>query len=201
MSVLHSTDSVPQPRAGLLGSWDRFIGPGATTAENILILGVPLVAAALLLIYAASKPLAWTPLQTFLAALLALDMTGGVVTNAATAAKRWYHRPGQTARHHLGFVSVHAAQLLIVSLAFRDADWGYFVLTYGYLMVASFIIVNMPLYLQRPVSLLAYMLVVGLGGYLLTPTPGMEWFLPVFYLKLLVSHLPYETPFKPRETR
>ena len=31
--------------------------------------------------------------------------------------------------------------------------------------------------------------------YLLPPAPGLEWFLPVFFLKLLVSHLPKEAPF------
>jgi hypothetical protein len=30
------------------------------------------------------------------------------------------------------------------------------------------------------------------------PQPqGLEWFLPLFYLKLLVSHLPTEEPYRP----
>jgi hypothetical protein len=39
-----------------------------------------------------------------------------------------------------------------------------------------------------------------LGGLLIVmllfaPSPGLEWFIPVFYLKLLVSHLVLEAPF------
>lgn len=197
MSDLLPNTFSPQPRRGLLGSWDRFVGPGATATENILILSVPIVAVVLLLVYVTQKPVTWTPLQTVLAALLALDMAGGVVANATSAAKRWYHRPGQTARHHLAFVAVHAVQLLIVSLAFRDADWDYFAITYGYLMVAAFVIVCVPLYLRRSLALLLYMVALGLQVYIFIPMPGLEWFLPVFYLKLLVSHLPYETAFTP----
>ncbi|MFZ1864411.1 MAG: hypothetical protein WAU39_09335 [Polyangiales bacterium] len=38
----------PAPRSGSLGAWDRFVGPGATVAENILILGTTLGGAVLI---------------------------------------------------------------------------------------------------------------------------------------------------------
>jgi hypothetical protein len=38
---------------------------------------------------------------------------------------------------------------------------------------------------------------VLLSLYALAPPPGMEWFLPLFYLKLLVSHLPPEHACRP----
>lgn len=31
--------------------------------------------------------------------------------------------------------------------------------------------------------------------YLFVPTPGLEWFLPLFFLKLLASHLLNETAY------
>ena len=54
-----------------------------------------------------------------------------------------------------------------------------------------------PLYLQRPVGLGLYAAAVIGSGHLLQPTPGLDWFLPLFFLKLLVSHLIFETPFRP----
>ncbi|EDX84502.1 hypothetical protein S7335_2199 [Synechococcus sp. PCC 7335] len=40
------------------------------------------------------------------------------------------------------------------------------------------------------------MALVG-NHYLLIPTPGLEWLLPLFFLKLLVSHLLNETAYLP----
>ncbi|MFX1439267.1 MAG: hypothetical protein ACFFFD_03395 [Promethearchaeota archaeon] len=41
----------PEPREGLAGQWDTFIGPGATRAESALMLGFGLAAGILLLVY------------------------------------------------------------------------------------------------------------------------------------------------------
>lgn len=198
MSTQPPSDSpVPQPRSGLPGAWDTFIGPGTTAAENMLIFAVSIGGTILLLAHSANRQLDWTALQVVLVALLALDLLGGVVANATTAAKRWYHRPGQTERDHLGFIAVHFIHPLLIALVFREADWGYFVVTYGYLMGAALLILRVPLYLQRPVALTIYLGGLALGLMVFTPAAGLEWFLPVFYLKLLVSHLVAETPFKP----
>ncbi len=199
MSTVLPGDPLPQPRSGLLGAWDSFIGPGATAAENILILAVSIAGTVLLLVYQANRQLNWTPLQVALVALLSLDLLGGVVANTTTATKRWYHRPGQTARDHLGFIAVHFIHLLLVAVLFRETDWGYFAVTYAYLMGAALVILRVPLYLQRPVAFSMYLGGVALGLYVFTPSLGLEWFLPVFYLKLLVGHLVIETPFAPDE--
>ena len=199
MPTVLPDDPLPQPRSDLLGAWDSFIGPGATAAENMLILTVSIAGAILLLIYNANRQLNWTPLQVALVALLALDLLGGVVANATTATKRWYHRPGQTNRNHLGFVAVHFIHPLLVALLFRATDWGYFAVTYAFLMAAAVVIMRVPLYLQRPVAFSMYLGGVALGLYVFTPSLGLEWFLPVFYLKLLVGHLVIETPFAPDE--
>ncbi|WP_462323105.1 hypothetical protein [Halochromatium sp.] len=86
---------VPQPRTGLAGALDKFIGPGATTAELLLQILAPLVAALAAPLYAALSGEDWSWFQYLLCAVLAFDMVGGVVTNATSSAKRWYHRDGQ----------------------------------------------------------------------------------------------------------
>lgn len=190
-------DSVPVPRPGGLGMLDRFIGPGATTAEMWLQFLPAIIAAIAAPLYALTLPHAWTPLQLGLIAILGLDCIGGVLTNATATAKRWYHRPGQGWRQHLTFVSIHIIHIGLVALLFRGGDWGFFVLVSGYLLMAAIAILRSPLYLQRPVALGLYGLALLGDRYLLSPTLGLEWFVPFLMLKLLVSHLLAEVPSRP----
>lgn len=193
--------TAPSPRPGLKGVLDRAIGPGATTAE-LLLQFVPSLAAAIAApIYALTLPVQWTGWQLGLIALFAFDLVGGVLTNATSTAKRWYHRPGQNWQQHLGFVFLHLIHLLLVALLFRGGDWTFFLSTSGYLLGASYLILQSPLYLQRPIALGLYGLSLLGIYYILPPTLGLEWFLPLFFLKILVSHLLQETPYRPKQER
>ncbi|WP_299487440.1 hypothetical protein [Acaryochloris sp. IP29b_bin.137] len=189
------------PRPGLRGQLDRFIGPGATTAEMILQF-VPAVAAAIAApAYAVTLPIEWTPLQLGLISVLGFDFIGGVLTNATAAAKRWYHRPSQGWQQHLGFVALHVLHIGLVALLFRGGDGSFFVGVSGYLLGASMLILSCPLYLQRPIALGLYVMALLGERYYFTTTPGLEWFLPLLFLKLLISHLLHETPYRPGENR
>lgn len=190
----------PEPRAGKLGAWDRFVGPGATSTEEWLqiIGGAALAGCLTMMLYMRRTELNWTGLQLLLVAVLALDLIGGIITNATSAAKRWYHRDGQDGlRAHIPFIAVHGVHVLLIAAAFRGMDWGFFIVLYGYLLAASIVILKIPLYLQRPAALALFCGGILLGMYLFIPTPGLEWFIPFFYLKLLVSHLLKEAPFSP----
>ncbi|MEO1396402.1 MAG: hypothetical protein AAFV90_26210 [Cyanobacteria bacterium J06634_5] len=193
--------SLPAPRAGIQGALDRFIGPGATRAE-LFVQSVPSVLAAIAAYaYALSLPISWTPWQLGLIVIFGFDLAGGVLTNATSAAKRWYHRPGQGWQQHLSFVAVHLFHIGLVALFFRSGDGLFFGGVSGYLLVATGLILWVPLYLQRPVALGLYGLALIGNLYLLTPITGLEWFLPVFFLKLLVSHLLHETAYQPCDRR
>ena len=187
----------PPPRPGWRKEIDTFIGPGVTRAELTLELGVSLVAGLGMLLYAFLQPLGWNGWQIALAVLLAFDLAGGVVTNATSTAKRWYHRPGQRLRDHVIFIAVHGVHLALVAWAFRAGDWAWAVGWYAFLMFASLLILLIPLYLRRPVAFSMVGLGLLLALYLDTPVPGLEWFIPVFLLKLLVSHLLREEPYRP----
>ncbi|MCT7952716.1 hypothetical protein NG798_23225 [Ancylothrix sp. C2] len=183
------------PRGGFGGLVDRFVGPGATKAELLLQFVPALVAMVATPAYALTLRVQWTQLQLGFMALLAFDLVGGVLTNATSTAKRWYHRPGQGLRQHLTFVSIHLIHVLLVALLFRGGDWGFWFGTSGYLLGASVLILGSPLYLQCPVALGLYGLSLLGNCYLVSPTPGLEWFLPFFFLKIMVSHLLPETPY------
>ncbi|MDJ0620537.1 MAG: hypothetical protein QNJ63_28020 [Calothrix sp. MO_192.B10] len=187
------------PGSGMKGLLDRITGPGATPAELMLQFLPALGGAIAAPIYALTLPVHWTPWQLGLIALFGFDLVGGVLTNATSAAKRWYHRPGQGWQQHLGFVSIHIIHVLLVAWLFRGGDWGFFLGISSYLLGASVLILGSPLYLQRPVALGFYGLVLLGDRYLFSPTLGLEWFLPLFFLKILVSHLLREFPYHPEE--
>lgn len=190
---------LPAPRSGWLGQLDRFIGPGATPAELALQLVLSMVAAISAPLYASTLPIDWSPWQLGLIAILGFDLVGGVLTNATAAAKRWYHRPGQGWRQHMTFVTVHLLHIGLVALLFRGGDARFFVGVSGYLLLAAGLILRSPLYLQRPIALGLYNLALLGNLYLFAPTPGLEWFLPLFFLKLLISHLLNEMPYQPSD--
>ena len=189
----------PAPRVGAAGAWDRFVGPGATSAEEWVQLGLGAAIAALCLV------LFWQDggfsrgwVLSLVAIVLALDLGGGIVTNATAAAKRWYHRPGHGAQAHLGFVAVHGLHIAAVA-ATTGAGIGFFALAFGLTMAAAVTIVMVPLYLQRPVAF-------GLAtlGLLASQLPwlavnGLDWFLPLLWIKLLLAHLVREAPFAPEQ--
>ena len=81
----------------------------------------------------------------------------------------------------MAFVCVHLFHVGLVALLFRGGDGAFFVGVSSYLLLAAGVILASPLYLQRP----------------FVPTLGLEWFLSLFFLKLLVSHLLDETTYSP----
>jgi hypothetical protein len=185
----------PAPRAGWNGALDRFIGPGATAAELWLqLLGTLGLTA--LLGFSLWQGGPFTAPQVCLLALLAFDLSGGVVTNATSAAKRWYHRPGQGPREHLAFVLPHGAHLALLAWLFPSVGWPFALLCFLYLAGGALAVLRTPLYLQRPVALLVYA-----GGLLLNlalaPPQALAWVAPLLFLKLLVAHLLKEAPFQP----
>lgn len=187
----------PPPRGGLAGCLDRFVGPGATKTELALQFAIPILAAITASVYAVSVAEQWSWLQYAACFVLAFDIAGGIVTNATSAAKRWYHRAGQGFGDHFGFTCLHLIHLIVVSWLFTGFDIRWILTAGVYLLASSAIVLSVPHYLQRPVAYTAYGFSLLLPLYLLYSPQGLEWFLPLFYLKLLVSHLPKEEPYRP----
>lgn len=182
------------PRAGLAGVLDRFIGPRASRAELWLQLTIPMLAAGAAVWWPIASGNTWAWWQLLIAGFLALDVVGGVMTNATHTAKRWYHRAGQTPNDHLRFVAGHLLQLTLVGWLFRSHDWGFVAASYGGLLIGTLVIIFSPLYLQKPIAHGVYLLALVAALSPKAVTPGLEWFVPVFYLKLFIAHLPFEAP-------
>jgi hypothetical protein len=188
--------SYPAPE----NAFDRFIGPGASRAEILLQLVPPLIMTAAWLIIAVVNRWGWSLLQMAVAGILMVDMLGGVITNATGAAKRWYHRSGQGVGQHLRFVALHLVQPTLIVLLFEMGNWAFVVGSFGYLVFAALLILRVPLYLQRPLAALLLALSFFWALYVLPVPVHFEWFLPVYYTKLLVCHLLREEPYRPTPT-
>lgn len=191
----------PDPRRGLKGYYDKFVGPGQTKAESVLTWTFVLGAGIAMVLISLTKEFGWDNLKIILAFLITCDMAGGVITNATSSAKRWYHREGQGFSQHFSFIALHAIQIFLVACVFSSMDWHFFIIVYGYLLLASLFVLIFPLYLQRPAALIALGTSFLISSYVVTSPRGLEWFVPVLMLKLLVSHLLKEAPFRPENEK
>lgn len=178
----------PTPRSGWRGAIDHLAGPGATRIELWLQFGAAITAGLALPTVAVIAQLGWSGVQLAMAGLLAFDTIGGMVTNATHSAKRWFHRPSRTFRDHMIFASSHGIQLLVFVIGFCDGNWRLFSTFYGMLIAGFLLMWAIPSSLQRPVGTLLYAVALLLSMYVFPGPAGMEWFVPLFFLKLMLGH-------------
>lgn len=175
------------PRAGLSGIWDHLVGPGAATEEQVgaVVCGV---AGALLGFLGDREGSGVRHLsRRGVAAMLGADLGGGVWANATPTARWWFHGRGQGPREALLFSAAHLHPFLVAAL-WRERDWRFAWGNYTYLLAATAAISSSPPQFRLPISLGLTSGAVGLNTVIWKPTPGLAWFAPVFFLKLLVSH-------------
>jgi len=188
---------LPEFRNGFYGTLDKLIGPGATPAEKKLQLYIPLLLGVFVVAQNYLSQFNWSVAQQFVAFLIVGDIAGGIITNSTSSAKRWFHREGQGFKAHMGFVLLHFIQISLVNIFFMEFDLIWIASVGGYLVLACALVLCVPLYLQRTVALMFYSVSVLLSLYVFTAPAHLEWFLPLLYLKLLVSHIVREEPYRP----
>ncbi|WP_158887399.1 hypothetical protein [Amycolatopsis anabasis] len=191
--------TIPPLARGVTGALQRFFGPGAKRGEYLVQAVGGVLCLALLVWWTARGFRDWSAGQIVVALLIAFDVVGGVLTNATNAAKRWYHRqaPGMT-RERLLFVGVHVLHLAAVAFVLRTGAWPWFLLNAVVLAGSALLVEFVPLEVKRPVAMATLLAAVALNE-ILAPLPGaLGWFVPFFYLKLLVCHLVPEAPMSRR---
>lgn len=179
---------VLEPRPGLAGWLDRFVGPGATRAELGLQFGFAALCGAALALHARS--LGWSGFQIALGAAIAFDVSGGIATCSTAAGRRWFDHKFRSARSRFAVASSHLVHVLLVAWFLRGGDWAFAGAFGGYLAAGIALVVLAPLYLQRPVAAILVAGAVLLDRYLLPARPGLEWFVPFLSLKALLAMLP-----------
>ncbi len=173
----------PQPRRGLAGAWDHFVGPGATRAENLGTVLIAVLAGAAAGLDAAAR-LDGTWLQVAVTAALAFDVIGGVWANATPAARRWYHREGQGPSKVIGFSAVHVHPFLVAWL--WDGSWAWAAVVYLSILASTAVVQALPQRLRLAAGLTLTVCVVWGAGAIEPAVLG--WFVPAMALKLIVAH-------------
>ncbi|BDQ37205.1 hypothetical protein SYK_15650 [Pseudodesulfovibrio nedwellii] len=191
------TWELPELRSGFYGVLDKFIGPRATSAEKKLQLYIPLLAGIVVILKSYSSQFNWSVGQQVVAFLITFDIAGGIITNSTSSAKRWFHREGQGFKSHMSFVLLHFSQIFLINIFFMDFDFIWIAAAGCYLVLACALVLCTPLYLQRTMALMLYSVGVLLSLYVFSAPVHLEWFLPLLYLKLLVSHIVREEPYRP----
>ncbi len=184
-----TAEPMPNPRTGVLGFWDRLVGPGMTTGETLLVLASSVLGSLLAGVLMASSGA--SALSVSIAALIGFDVLGGAVCNGTQTTRAWYHRPGQTWVKHAAFVAPHLAHVIVVAALLRGSSFdGPYALTLSIGLVgASAVILCAPDRLRTPVAFSAYLVVLCSITMAVGSTPAMGWFEPALLLKLLLGHL------------
>jgi hypothetical protein len=182
-------DSDPgTPRPGPVGYWDRLVGPTATRAEQALTIAFATLATAVVCGYVIVAGLGWSWLQLLVVAVLVFDVAGGITANATASGRRWWHRPGLSERDHFRFVAAHLHPFVLAAL-FAGVTWAGAATIYGYLLVATAVVLRVDPSIRRASTLVLVALWLLVAPYAAVMPVGLEWFVPLLYLKLLVSHL------------
>ncbi|MFD0360279.1 hypothetical protein ACFQZZ_02315 [Nocardia sp. GCM10030253] len=165
---------------------DRLIAPGATRGEIVTAFTAAIAGAAMAFGLALHADL--TLWRATVVAFVAFDMFGGAVVNATGSAKRWYHGPGRTSRHHLGFVAIHV-QPFILALVVPDFTWLAAAAIYTLTLIGAITVTASPAALRRPIAFGATAFAVIVATSVLTVPHALTWFAPVLLIKLLLAHL------------
>jgi len=179
-----------QPRPGLRGAWDKFIGPGASALEEWVALVPAFLFSMVILSAAYYKQVDWHSGLYIAAWFLAFDMVGGIATTATKAAKRWYHRPGRTWRNHAAFIAPHIAHIALFSWLFVEHSVLFFICYTSLLLIGTIVILISDVSIRRSVAHTTVFLIIAIGQQSFAVDPLMVWFVPALFIKLFASYLP-----------
>lgn len=181
--------AMTQIREGLLGSWDRLVGPGASARENVGTVVSAVVGRVVASRSGSQDQGRRRRATSLILEAMAIDLWGGAWCNNTLAATRWYHRDGHGPSDRLRFARAHLHPFV---LAWMDVEggstrdrWLWACAVYGYLMAA------VP-FVERG-NRERRGLFATIGGVAvdvrLGPSPTAPWFGPIYFVKLLAGHV------------
>jgi hypothetical protein len=121
--------------------------------------------------------------------LLASDLGGGLIANALPATQRWYHRPGASARDHLGFAAMHVHAFVFAWLAPAAMPWPAAIALYCWMLVSCIVVLLFPLILGRAVAFALTALGTVLFGMWVPIASPLGWAALVLLLKIVAGHM------------
>lgn len=186
------------------GKPDLVAGTEATFMEKLLAWTGGLIGVGITLFFYWKNEFTWANWQYIIVAIIAYDVVGGAIANSLNSCKRFYHSSLQTfepsyvklAKNYLLFSSVHVHTLLI-SLIFSSAGLFYGWFWYLLLQASVLAVIKVPLYLQRPVSMLIIAAALLINSYVIISPVGFEWLVPLLFIKIVYGHTVPEEPYRP----
>ncbi|QSB17057.1 hypothetical protein JQS43_01700 [Natronosporangium hydrolyticum] len=183
----------PAP-AGLARIDAFLVAPQATGGERAITYLAAVAGGGLALALAATAGL--PALALLVITLVAVDAVGGAVANATGSAQRWWHRPGRTRTHQLGFVAAHGQPFLLAATV-PGFGWTAATAVYAVAVAGAVLVLVAPSELRRPVGFAATVLGVTVLTALADIPTALAWFAPVLLIKLLLAHLlPWRSPWR-----
>ncbi|MFF8831869.1 hypothetical protein [Streptomyces sp. NPDC015131] len=164
----------------------QLVAPQADRGERIVCYAGALAGTVFAVTLALHSRYAVLPLTVV--AVVAFDLFGGTVVNATRSAKRRFHRPGRTARHHFAFVAVHV-QPFALALLVPGFGWAAAGVVYGVTLGGAAVVLAAPPDLRRPVAFAAAALAITAASTMAEIPRELAWFAPVLVIKLLLAHL------------
>ena len=187
------------------GKPDGFLGTGATGAEKLIALGSAALLTAAIVV--ALKLNGFTEAtegwRLFVLIFFAFDVAGGVTANMLNSCKRFYHAPVQPnerglmafVKHPLRFAMLHIHPIA-VTLVFGGAILDG-IIWYALLLAGTALTLATPLYLRRAMGATVVISALIASLYFFPLAPGMEWFIPCLFVKIILGHAVREEPYRP----
>ena len=185
------------------GKPDLAFGNGATRSEQTIATVAGFFIPLAILWMGLTGVIHWTWWQYLIAVLMGMDMGSGMVANMLNSGKRFYHTPIKEdeikirfLKNKIGFTAMHIYPIL-GGLLFGQVDWLYAFGWYLLLILSAVIVTRVPLYLRRPTATFIVLLSI-IGNLYFLPAPiGLEWLVPVLFIKIILAHLVQEEPYRP----
>ncbi len=179
--------TIPPPREGLIGEWDKFVGPGASRWENAGTLGFAAAGAvAAPALVKRQRPDA-SPVELAAASAVGLDLGGGAWCNETPSCKRWYHRVGTRRRDRVAFAALHLYPFLAEAMSGRR-QWRSAAVSYSTLVASAAMLELASSEKRRSVAYGLYTLWLAGTSIVAPPPSGYAWLPSVLGFKLLLGH-------------
>ena len=187
MSQPTERGTIPPPRDGWLGEWDKLVGPGASRWENAGTLGFAAAGAVGAPVLVHRQRPGADPVELAVAAAVGTDVAGGAWCNETPSCKRWYHRAGTTGLGRVGFAALHLYPFLVEAMSGRG-QWRSAAISYASLTACAVVLELAPRERRRSVAYGLYTAWLATTSVVSPPPSGYAWLPSLLGFKLLVGH-------------
>lgn len=157
---------------------------------ELLLTFIPSILASIMATSYTSFLHAPTIFQSIVIAFLIFILLSGILKSSTATARKGKSGPPQTIGFHLNVVAMHGIDVALAAFFFPStAPLFFFSSVYCWLLcIALAVLLSHPC-VRGTVAMLCYIITVMIDVYFWERIPMVEWFVPLFFLKLIVCDL------------